>query len=83
MARRSILALPASRIRFWRRTGFPAIDSAVTLTRSRVQYCVLLLNRDLAQSREATIVLRLCCRLLRYRRACPPRLYLPLVAAGK
>jgi len=30
------------------------------------QYCVLLLNRDLAQSREATIVLRLCCRLLRY-----------------
>jgi len=38
--------------------GIPAIDSAVTLDRATGQYCVLLLNRDLAQPREATLVFR-------------------------
>jgi len=38
--------------------GIPAIDSAVTFDRAAGQYCVLLLNRDLAQPREATLVFR-------------------------
>jgi alpha-N-arabinofuranosidase len=38
--------------------GIPAIDSAVTFDRATGQYCIFLLNRDLAQSREATLVFR-------------------------
>ena len=38
--------------------GIPAIDSAVTFDQVTGQYCVLLLNRDLAQPREAVLVFR-------------------------
>ena len=38
--------------------GIPAIDSAVTFDRATSQYCVFLLNRDVAQPREATLVFR-------------------------
>ncbi len=38
--------------------GIPAIDSAVTLDRASGQYCVLLLNRDLEQPRDATLIFR-------------------------
>lgn len=38
--------------------GIPAIDSAVTFDQATGQYCVLLLNRDLMQPREATLVFR-------------------------
>jgi alpha-N-arabinofuranosidase len=38
--------------------GIPAIDSAVTFDPATGQYCVLLLNRDLMQPREATLVFR-------------------------
>jgi len=38
--------------------GIPAIDGAVTFDPATGQYCVLLLNRDLAQPREATLVFR-------------------------
>jgi len=38
--------------------GVPAVDSAVTFDNTTGQYCVLLLNRDLAQPREVTLVFR-------------------------
>src|SRR5207249_2064931 len=38
--------------------GIPAVDSAVTLDQATGQYCVLLLNRDLAQPRETTLMFR-------------------------
>jgi len=38
--------------------GIPAIDGAVTFDKTTGQYCVLLLNRDLAQQREAILVFR-------------------------
>jgi alpha-L-arabinofuranosidase len=38
--------------------GIPAIDGAVTFDRGTGQYCVLLLNRDLMQPRETTLVFR-------------------------
>jgi alpha-N-arabinofuranosidase len=38
--------------------GIPAIDSAVTFDPAMGQYCVLLLNRDLVQPREAVLVFR-------------------------
>ena len=38
--------------------GIPAIDGAVTFDPATGQYCVLLLNRDLMQPREATLVFR-------------------------
>jgi alpha-N-arabinofuranosidase len=38
--------------------GVPAVDSAVTFDNITGQYCVLLLNRDLAQPREVTLVFR-------------------------
>jgi alpha-N-arabinofuranosidase len=38
--------------------GIPAIDGAVTFDESTGQYCVLLLNRDLMQPRETTLVFR-------------------------
>ena len=38
--------------------GIPAIDGAVTFDGATGQYCVLLLNRDLMQPREITLVFR-------------------------
>ncbi len=38
--------------------GIPAIDGAVTFDGTTGQYCVLLLNRDLMQPREAILVSR-------------------------
>jgi len=38
--------------------GIPAIDSAVTFDPAAGQYCVFLLNRDLMQPREATLIFR-------------------------
>jgi alpha-N-arabinofuranosidase len=38
--------------------GVPAIDSAVTFDRATGRYCVFLLNRDLAQPRETTLLFR-------------------------
>jgi alpha-L-arabinofuranosidase len=37
--------------------GIPAVDNAVTFDRA-TQYCVLLLNRDLAQPHEVTLLFR-------------------------